>query len=269
MKVKKSLAFLLMFLMICPALLMAQARKSTVPETNDPHKIFHFSTLPSPEYFWRSFQIQTLGAVKDVTGTDSDLVIRTNPMSDRGFLSGWVQPGQMVVAVPTGQKPLVVMADRHGYTVRVILNPGEAVLIDDRNPQSGTKDILAVIRCANKVIAGSLIIIPPAPIERITQIPGVPGPKGEKGDIGEPGPIGFTGPQGSQGPQGPMGPQGPQGKPAKNHNHKKLWVAIGIGVGAAVIAGVLLPRKKCCESQPTKTNVIGNGNQLSIQPFSR
>ena len=254
---QKVLARILIFSILWPSYVVGQQK------TADPHRVFRFTDLPSPDYYWREFKLQIVRPVKDITSIDSDLVIRNNPQSDRGFLSRWLQQGQDfgIVEEPTP----VTMIGGSGEPVKVILNSGEIVVLDVRNDNKPEKEILVVIRCANKVIDGAIKI--EAPETRM--VPGPQGPAGLRGEKGEPG---------SPGPAGPQGPPGPAGsaptvsqdnriliilpRPPPYHEERKPgwwsrngWWVITLGglISAGAAIGLVKDRKPAPPTQPSKT----------------
>ena len=143
----KITALSLVFLLIFPTGLIAQP--VTQQASVDAHKIYRFQNLPSPDYYSRSFVLEGLKPVKDLGDMDSDRVIRDCPQSPRGLLAQWIRPGQKVVG---SKKPVsLVMTDCNGNQHKVTLRAGEGLLIDE-----ATGEILAIIRCANKVVEGKI-----------------------------------------------------------------------------------------------------------------
>ncbi len=218
-------------------------------QQRDSHLIFRFTELPDPNYFFRNFQLRIVRPIKDATGQDSDRIIRDNPMSSRGFLTGWLQSNQKVGVIQ--KTTTVVSLSGSGQPVRIDLNPGEAVVYDVR-----TNDILAIARCANKVTDGKFE--PPSPEVKITQ--GEKGEKGEPGLPGRDGRDGRDGEKGEKGERGDRGETGPQG--SRGRFNKKLLVPIFGGIGVAVILGVFLPKHKQV-APGQKINIQGNGGQIN------
>lgn len=139
-RTKVCLVAFLSFLLAAPSGLLAQGAR-------DPHRVFRFNDLLDPNYYSRNFLLIGNRPVRDAVNLDSDQIIRDDPQSQRGFQAGWLQPGQSVVAI---KKPTIVTAiGGSGETVRLTLKPGEAVVCEE-----STRQILSIVRCANKVIEG-------------------------------------------------------------------------------------------------------------------
>ena len=224
---KKALTWLFFLLMPWPQPLIAQSGGDSA---SDPHRVFKFSQLPAPDYYWREFKLHIVKQVKDATSVPVKSVIRDNPQSQKGFRPSWLQTGQAVG--PVTNPTTVTMVGGSGEPVKVILSVGEAVVYDNREVDKGAKDILVIIRCANKVIEGT--IEAPAPL---IQVVGPEGPRGEKGEQGPPGVRGEPGEKGDKGEKGEQGPPGPAPR------IKKKWLYIA-AIAGGIAAGVVLPRQK-------------------------
>lgn len=141
----------LSFLLVAPYELLAQGPR-------DPHTIFRFNEIPSPDYYSREFALVGTRPARDTTSIDSDQIIRDDPQSQRGFQAHWLRSDQTVAAV---NKPTIATCiGGSGEAVRLTLKPGEAVVYDTAN-----QNILSVVRCANKCIEGNIELPEPKTVE--------------------------------------------------------------------------------------------------------
>ncbi|MGD0976872.1 MAG: hypothetical protein ABR875_01065 [Minisyncoccia bacterium] len=132
----------------------AKPAQATTVKPANPHSIFKFDQLPDPDYYKRIFVLNLKPGVRDLTKEDSDFIIHTYPQSNKGFLTGWLQPGQAIGTLP--EDVIVTMVDGTGDAVIANLKKNESVLFDNSGliSDEGDRQILAVIRCGNKVIKG-------------------------------------------------------------------------------------------------------------------
>jgi len=212
MMTRKVLAVLLAVTLVLPGLMFGQAKSTPC----------RFETPPTPDYYSRSYTLAPR-VIRDVVGTnrdDSDRIINSDPQSSRGFKISWLQPNWKAGVL--SEDTVIVMIGGSCESVRLTAKKGESVVYD-RN----TLDILAVIRCGNKVVDGKIRLAE----EKIRIVAGQPGPRGEKGEKGDRG-NSITGQQGIPGRDGKDGIDGKDGKPRKMG---KVWAVIGI---VAVIAGL-------------------------------
>jgi hypothetical protein len=148
-------AILFFGFLVFSGVIFAQTKPiQTAAKPTDPHSIFRFSELPAPDYYSRKFELKLGPGKRDLTGMDSDAIIHTYPQSDKGFLTGWLQPGQAIGTLP--EDVIVTMVDGTGHAVIANLKKNESVLFDNSGliSDEGDRQILAVIRCGNKVIKG-------------------------------------------------------------------------------------------------------------------
>ena len=156
--VKLCLSIFLSVLLATPFELLAQT------PARDPHTVFRFNEIPSPNYYSRAFTLVGMRPVRDATSIDSDQIIRDDPQSQRGFQARWLLSNQAVAAV---SKPTIVTCvGGSGEVIKISLKLGEAVVYD-----LSTKEILAITRCANKCIEGEIDLPAPVITEKIVEKP--------------------------------------------------------------------------------------------------
>jgi len=150
---KKKVTCVLFFVLLLAANVVAQ---------DNP---FTFDALPASNYYSRAYMPQGMSAeVRDLTSLDSEGVINTCPQSPRGYQPSWLQPGQQVIALPSPVE--VTLLDCAGKLNRVLLKTGESVVTDASNG-----DILAVVRCGNKVVDGRIPVQQPASVATPSAMP--------------------------------------------------------------------------------------------------